>query len=170
MRKSLAAIVAVCILALWYGLASSQTTQYTPNLNLALPPAVPGTWGAAYNQNFVILDGAIAGVSIPRVTVATKPASPITNQVIVVTDALNAGTCTVGGGTSNNTCQWNGSAWVVIGGGTGGGVTDFSGLTGTASDAQIPNLNVLSTGLTGSRCVETTAGGLLVSSGAGWRA
>jgi hypothetical protein len=37
----------------------------------------------------------------------------------------------------------------------------FSGIAGEATDAQIPNLNTLGTGLTGSRCVETTAGGLL---------
>lgn len=43
----------------------------------------------------------------------------------------------------------------------------FSNLSGTASDAQIPNLNTLSTGLTGSRCVETDASGLLtVTAGA----
>jgi hypothetical protein len=42
-----------------------------------------------------------------------------------------------------------------------GGATDFAGLTGAASDAQIPNLNTLGTGLTASRCVETTAAGLL---------
>jgi hypothetical protein len=42
----------------------------------------------------------------------------------------------------------------------------FSALSGTATDAQIPNLNTLSTGLTASRCVETDASGVLVSSGA----
>jgi Repeat of unknown function (DUF5907) len=46
------------------------------------------------------------------------------------------------------------------------GVT-FGDLTGTATDAQIPDLSTLSTGLTGSRCVETTAAGFLsVAAGA----
>jgi len=36
--------------------AYSQTTVYTPNLNLALPPAAPGTWGEQYNNNFSTLD------------------------------------------------------------------------------------------------------------------
>ncbi len=107
-------------LFLWFfalfGIAQAQTT-YTPNRNLALPPAAPGTWGEQYNNNFQTLDTS----AIPRVTNATKPASPTANTVVVVTDALNGSTCTVGGGTSQNTCQWNGSAWVVIGGGTGGG-------------------------------------------------
>jgi Repeat of unknown function (DUF5907) len=43
----------------------------------------------------------------------------------------------------------------------------FGDLTGTATDAQIPDLATLSTGLTASRCVQTTAGGLLgVAAGA----
>ncbi len=105
-----------CQFLLCLGLANAQTT-YTPNRNLALPPAAPGTWGEQYNNNFSTLDTS----AIPRVTNATKPASPTVNTVIVVTDALNGSTCIVGGGSSQNTCQWNGSAWVVIGGGTGGG-------------------------------------------------
>ena len=40
------------------------------------------------------------------------------------------------------------------------GIT-FGDLTGVATDAQIPNLNTLSTGLTASRCVQTDASGLL---------
>ena len=43
---------------------------------------------------------------------------------------------------------------------------NFTDLAGTASDAQIPNLNTLSTGLTASRCVETDGSGLLVSAAA----
>lgn len=39
----------------------------------------------------------------------------------------------------------------------------FSNLTGAATDAQVPNLNTLSTGLTVSRCVETDGTGALVS-------
>lgn len=37
----------------------------------------------------------------------------------------------------------------------------FSNLSGTASDAQIPHLNTLSTGLTANRCVETAGDGTL---------
>jgi len=37
-------------------LIQAQTTVYTPNLNLALPPAAPGTWGEQYNNNFSTLD------------------------------------------------------------------------------------------------------------------
>jgi hypothetical protein len=39
--------------------------------------------------------------------------------------------------------------------------TTFGDLTGSASDAQIPNLNTLSTGLTASRCVQTDPSGFL---------
>ncbi len=88
-----------------------------------------------YNNNFQTLDTS----AIPRVTNATKPASPTANTVIVVTDALNGTTCTTGGGSSQNTCQWNGSAWVVIGGGTGGG----GGSPGGAdTQVQINNVGV----------------------------
>lgn len=38
----------------------------------------------------------------------------------------------------------------------------FSNLSGTASDAQIPDLNALSTGLTAGRCVETNGSSVLV--------
>jgi hypothetical protein len=41
--------------------------------------------------------------------------------------------------------------------------TSFAGLSGTASDAQIPDLNGLSTGLTPLRCVETDGAGRLTS-------
>ena len=145
--------------------------------------------------------------NIPRVTVATLPASPGVGDVVVITDGLTAVVCDTGGGIANNTCQWNGTAWIPIGGGGGGGgsahvfrdeggpalpqrpdvscvgagitcadvggVTEinvpggpisFAGVSGVASDAQIPNLNILSTGLTASRCVETDAAGLLTVS------
>ncbi len=115
--KKLLSWLLFCQFLFSLGLANAQTT-YTPNRNLALPPAAPGTWGEQYNNNFQTLDTS----AIPRVTNAAKPTTPTTNTVIVVTDALNGSTCTTGGGSSQNTCQWNGSAWVVIGGGTGGGV------------------------------------------------
>src|SRR5262245_555560 len=48
------------LVLIWFmvGVAQAQTTTFTPNLNLALPPASPGTWGAQYNNNFTILDSA----------------------------------------------------------------------------------------------------------------
>ena len=45
------------------------------------------------------------------------------------------------------------------------GLPFATGLTGTASDAQIPHLNTLSTGLSLSQCVQTDASGLLSSTG-----
>jgi len=41
-------------------LAQAQTV-YTPNLNLALPPAAPNTWGEQYNNNFSTLDEKFPG-------------------------------------------------------------------------------------------------------------
>jgi hypothetical protein len=80
------------------------------------------------------------------------------NQVIVVTDALNGTTCTVGGGVSNNTCQWTGSAWVVIGGGAGGG-----GAAITFQDEGVtlsPTSDIVNCTGTGINC--TSAGGKIV--------
>ncbi len=99
-----------------FGAAQAQTS-YTPNRNLTLPPAAPGTWGEQYNNNFQELDIS----KIPRVTIATLPGNPELNTVVVVTDAANGSTCATGGGTSQNTCQWDGSVWTVVGGGGGTG-------------------------------------------------
>ncbi len=126
-------------LILWFfalfGLANAQTT-YTPNRNLALPPAAPGTWGEQYNNNFQTLDTS----AIPRVTNATKPASPTTNTLVVVTDAANGTTCTTGGGSSQNICQWSGSAWIPV----GGGVAAAGGAAGSNTQVQFNATGVLS--------------------------
>ncbi len=155
--KKLLSWLLFCQFLLFLGIANGQTT-YTPNRSLALPPAAPGTWGEQYNNNFTTLDSS----SIPRVTNATKPATPTLSTVVVVTDALNASTCTTGGGTSQNTCQWNGSAWVVIGGGTGGGGGGTP--AGANTNVQINNNGIFgaNSGLTynlGSQVL--TAGGMV---------
>lgn len=49
---------------------------------------------------------------------------------------------------------------------TGTGLPPLSTLPGTATDAQVPHLNTLSTGLAPSQCVSTDASALLVSTGA----
>ena len=201
MKRFLLALL-VSFWTLLPAIGAAQTT--TPNRGLAIPPgAIPGSWGADYNNNFIELDLS----KIPRVTNATKPAKPEPNEVVVVTDALNNTTCTTGGGSSNNTCQWTGSTWVIIGGGGGGGggggfdaissgtnssakmvvgsgaslatsgsgtiaattatSVPVAGIVGVLTDAQIPNLNILSTGLTANRCVETdSSGNLSVTAGA----
>lgn len=49
---------------------------------------------------------------------------------------------------------------------TGSGLPLLSTLPGTATDAQLPHLNTLSTGLAANQCVSTDASSLLVSTGA----
>jgi len=127
-------LLSLFLLLVFAGHTQAQT-QFTPNRNLALPPAAPGTWGEQYNNNFQTLDSS----SIPRVTNATKPATPTANTVVVVTDAANGTTCTTGGGTSQNTCQWSGSAWVVVGG-SGVGST---GAGGSNTQVQFNSTGVL---------------------------
>lgn len=39
-------------------------------------------------------------------------------KVYVCTNCLNATTCTTGGGSTENLCKWNGSAWTVVGAGS----------------------------------------------------
>jgi hypothetical protein len=66
----------------------------------------------------------------PTSTVASLPsAATNTNEVYEVTDGASATDCTVGSGSTFVWCASNGSAWVALGGGTGGGggVTSVSG-------------------------------------------
>ena len=60
MKKFLSLLLLLGILHVPF-LAQAQTTTYTPQLHLALPPAAPGTWGEQYNNNFSTLDSAITG-------------------------------------------------------------------------------------------------------------
>lgn len=75
---------------------------------------------------FLILGASLAAQTLvgPRVpatgTYANRPSTPATNTVYIVTDDASAGACT-GGGSSRSQCQWNGSAWVALGGSGGGG-------------------------------------------------
>lgn len=177
----------------------------TPNIGLHRPEYIPGTWGEQFDQNWLIIDsmfpGGVSGSGAFRGLVANLPSAPTLGQLAVVTDAANVNTCSTGGGSTENLCQWTGSAWDVVSSGSGGGGSvgfggitagtntgqslivgngttlsatgtgainatsiPFTGVTGTATDAQIPNLNTLSTGLTASRCVRTDGSSILASS------
>jgi len=57
-------------------------------------------------------------------TVATLPSSPSENDLAGVTDGNTASDCTVGGGTNQNICVYDGAAWTIIGDGGGGTVED----------------------------------------------
>lgn len=132
MKKLLPLLVSFWILAFAQNVYA-QGGGTTPNLGLAIPEYIVGTWGEAVAKDLEIIDvlfpGGTVPTDIPRVTVAGKPGTPRTNQVVVVTDAANATTCITGGGSSNVTCQWNGSNWVAIGGGGGGGAGGFDAIT-----------------------------------------
>lgn len=59
-----------------------------------------------------------SGTSINTYTVATLPGAPATNTLAIVTDG-NGLSCTTGGGTNSVLCQYNGTIWVPVSGGTG---------------------------------------------------
>ncbi len=71
----------------------------------------------------------VGGISIGTYTIATLPVAVATNALAAVTDG-NGINCTVGGGTTRQLCQWNGSSWILISGSSGGGSTP-AGPTGT---------------------------------------
>jgi hypothetical protein len=56
-------------------------------------------------------------VNFARYLVSTRPGSPIAGDVIIVTDCASGSDCSSGGGTNEVANEWNGSSWVIIGGG-----------------------------------------------------
>ncbi len=65
----------------------------------------------------VTISGGAAGGALPQVTVAGLPTCDATTQGSsrVVTDALNETSCTVGGGTADNTCDCIDGVWTLRG-------------------------------------------------------
>lgn len=58
------------------------------------------------------------GTSISSYTVATLPPSPTPGTLAIVTDG-NGPSCTIGGSSTRNLCQFTGFQWVIVSGGTG---------------------------------------------------
>jgi len=117
---------------------ASQTVGPTPpgiRINMESPPPntrayldaemVAGVLGQSYYNisdtllhycatapcGWTVITGGGSGVN--TYTVATLPASPAVNTLAVVTDGTNQ-SCTVGGGSFHNLCQWNGSTWTFV--------------------------------------------------------
>lgn len=165
-RRKRHSLLAGLFLLLLPVFAFAQTT--TPNLGLTKPTAVPGSWGEDINNNFDLIDAEFPGGSvaanITRVTFANLPASPTTNQVVVITDG-NPGSCASGGGTTQVLCQWNGSAWVPIA--SGGHVIEDEATPVT----QRGTINFTGAGVTcadsGGKTVCTISGSALSISGTG---
>jgi len=63
-------------------------------------------------------------VRFPRVT--AFPGTPAAGDTVIVTDDSAAGACDSAAGSTTSLCQYNGSAWVKLGDGTGGGGGDVS--------------------------------------------
>lgn len=84
--------------------------------------------------------------SVPKVTVATLPATHSSDRLYEVTDSAD-GTCTTGGGSTSVLCRWDGSAYTAVGsgGGGGGGVSSVaaSGGTETTSGSAITSTGTI---------------------------
>ena len=81
----------LAILAVWLAMAGDVSAQ-----------SIPG--------------GGTGAANIPEATFANAPSSPPVGTVRFFTDT-NGSTC-AGGGSTKLLCEWNGSAWVVVGNGT----------------------------------------------------
>jgi hypothetical protein len=92
---------------------------------------------------------------------AQQPGYFVAPDCGAVTGVANSTLClqttTASGRTAGRTYMWDGATWTLS------AARSFSDLTGTASDAQVPDLNTLSTGLTNLKCVSVDGSGHLAS-------
>lgn len=101
------------------GVATFLGTPSSANLRGALTDET-GT-GAAVFGTAPTIDSPIitTKINIPRVT--SFPGSPSAGDTVIVTDDSAAGACDSAAGSATTLCQYNGSAWVKLGDGTGAG-------------------------------------------------
>ncbi len=97
----------------------------------------------------------LASSRLPETTVGALPiASSNTNHVYVVTDGVNASDCSTGSSITRALCISNGSAWVPLGGGSGGspGTTFFSSITNAGPSNTASETSLIGT-VTGSTTI-----------------
>ena len=93
-----------------YNLIEGNGTAVARGSTLNFPNTASVTWSCSTSGGVT----SCSAVYAPAVaTVATLPASPVTNQVVPISDGAAASDCTTGSGTVAHSCQWNGSAWVA---------------------------------------------------------
>src|SRR5688572_4749629 len=130
MRKLLLALLLALAPPVYAQVTVPETT--TPNLGLTLPEHISNSWAADLMQNFRILD------SLPVAATPTDDAIGVGSGVLWQNTILPNCPDT-GGQHLNYDSATNLFSCGTSGGGGGGGASDFSDLTGTATDAQIPN-------------------------------
>lgn len=154
MKKFLLCLVLFGTLQFLTNDAQSQTA-YTPNLNLALPPAAPGTWGEQYNNNFSTLDTVTGhpahvlqdeGVSLPARSKLNFLGTGITATDNVGNDATDVTISITGAGHQIKDEGGTTLTQRPIMNFTGGGVTctDNAGQNATVCDIPAGAVNVAS--------------------------
>lgn len=140
-----------------YGITTGTGTDYLLTLNAAIPGYV--------NGSCYLMQAHVANTGPATLNVNNRGARGLKKKVGTALVDLAANDIILG--QLVTACTDGAIMQTDLGGDSGGGASDFSELTGAASDAQIPHLNTLSTGLPPSRCVETnpTTGLLTVAAG-----
>ena len=80
-------------------------------------------------------------VGVTASSIATFPPSPTAGDLAVANDGNSATDCTAGGGSTYNLCAYNGSAWTIVGDGTGGGSGSMT--TAEEGDVQVGGADIV---------------------------
>lgn len=85
--------------------------EFNDSINAGVPNGVGAKthWSQLTGMPAGFADGTDDGGGISVVT--TLPGSPVTGDLVIVTDDSSIDACDSGGGTSVSACVWNGSAW-----------------------------------------------------------
>jgi hypothetical protein len=87
------------------------------------PPSPPqnGKFFCPATNTWITPPAVCSTGSLPVTTVSGLSGYTTKGQIVSVTDGVSASDCSVGGGTTVVTCQYNGSSWSAIGGGAPSG-------------------------------------------------
>ena len=112
------------------GVGTVLATPSSANLAAAITDET-GTGAAVFGTAPTISSAVLSTkVNLPRVT--ALPGTPSAGDTVIVTDDSATGACDSAAGSATSLCQYNGSAWVSIGGSSGGSIGGSTGSTNNA--------------------------------------